>query len=147
MLGGDPIPATLGYSAGYLAVSTGGLLWWDTRRDPLASCSGGTRRDPLTGLLWDTALAGYSLPAPPHPHPTPSHPTPPPLTTPPASPHPRANGILPGRHGTLRRSGENLGFLKHHQKKAGGWLCKFIFKLSQKETNSFEKHPTSDFWF
>ena len=32
----DP-QATLGYSAGYSAGSTARLLWWDTRRDPLAS--------------------------------------------------------------------------------------------------------------
>ena len=71
-----------GYSAGYSAGSTGELLWWDSRRDPLARCSGilsgilggiftgglfwqDTRRDPLASysgeLLWrDTrrALAG-----------------------------------------------------------------------------------------
>ena len=47
--------ATPGYSAGY---SVGGLLWWDTRRDPLASRSrsGGI----LGGIHWRAALAGYS---------------------------------------------------------------------------------------
>ena len=68
--------------AGYLAGSTGKgysagsgeLLWWDTRRDPLASHSGtlsgwDTRQDPLAGgilggilggIHWRAALAGYS---------------------------------------------------------------------------------------
>ena len=62
-LGGNHWRATL---AGCSAGSTGGLLWWDTRRDPLASYSGGTypdqlwatqrdtRRDPLGLLWWDT---------------------------------------------------------------------------------------------
>ena len=65
--------ALVGYSAG----STGGLLWWVSRRDPLASRSGGillggihrpARRDALAsrsggilgGIHWQAALAGYS---------------------------------------------------------------------------------------
>ena len=47
-----------GYLVGYLAGSTGELLWdtqRDTRRDPLASCSGGI----LGGIHWRAALAGY----------------------------------------------------------------------------------------
>ena len=81
--------ALLENSAGYLAGSTGGLLWWDTWRDPLgrdtytgrdprASHSGGILggihwraalvwRDPLAscsggilgGIYWRAALAGY----------------------------------------------------------------------------------------
>ena len=58
--------ATLEYSAGCSAGSTGELLWRDTRRDPLA-----TQRDPLAsysgilrgmlgGIHWRAALAGYS---------------------------------------------------------------------------------------
>ena len=55
--------------AGYSAGSTGEPLWRDTRRDLLASSSGGdTRRDPLAscsggilgGIHWRAALAGYS---------------------------------------------------------------------------------------
>ena len=51
--GGIHWRATLGYSAGYWAGSTGG---WDARRDPLASRSGGI----LGGIHWRAALAGYS---------------------------------------------------------------------------------------
>ena len=45
--------ATLGYSAGCSAAagSTGGLLWWDTRPDSLASRSG--------GIHWPATLAGH----------------------------------------------------------------------------------------
>ena len=43
--------STLRYSSGYSAGSTGGLLWWDTWRDPLASRSGDTRRDPLASCF------------------------------------------------------------------------------------------------
>ena len=42
--------------ARYWAGSAGQLLWRDTRRDPLASCSGGI----LGGIHWRAALAGYS---------------------------------------------------------------------------------------
>ena len=58
-----------GYSAGCSAGSAGKQLWRDTRRDPLASRSGGiiASRDPLTsrsggilgGIHWRAALAGY----------------------------------------------------------------------------------------
>ena len=44
-----------GYSAGYSAGSTGELLWRDTRRDPLASYSGGI----LGAIQWRASL-GYS---------------------------------------------------------------------------------------
>ena len=55
--------STLWISAGYLAGSTGGLLWWDTWRDPLAGGMHWLAK--CTGkLLWDTqrdtALVGYS---------------------------------------------------------------------------------------
>ena len=49
--------ATLGHSAGYSAGSTGELLWWDTRQDPLA---GGILGGILGGIHWRAALAGYS---------------------------------------------------------------------------------------
>ena len=55
ILGGIHWRATLGYSAGYSAGSTGELLWRDTGRNPLASCSGGI----LSGIHWRAALAGY----------------------------------------------------------------------------------------
>ena len=42
--------------AGYSAGSTGEQLWRDTRRDPLASRSGGI----LGWIHWQGALAGYS---------------------------------------------------------------------------------------
>ena len=56
--------ATLGYSAGYSAGSTAGLLWWDTRRDPLANYSAGSTlgysagysAGSTGGLLWWDAL-------------------------------------------------------------------------------------------
>ena len=51
--------ATLGYSAGCLAGSTDGLLWWETRRDPLASYSG-ILSGMLCGIHWRPALVGYS---------------------------------------------------------------------------------------
>ena len=68
ILGGIHWRATLGYSAGHSSGSTAGLLvgysagsteeplWRDTRRDPLASSSGGI----LGGIHWPAALAGYS---------------------------------------------------------------------------------------
>ena len=48
--------ATLGYSAGYSAGSTGGLLQLKKRQNPLASRSGTV----LSGIYWRAALAGYS---------------------------------------------------------------------------------------
>ena len=40
--------------AGELLCDTGGLLWWDTRRDPLASYSGGI----LGGIHWRASYSG-----------------------------------------------------------------------------------------
>ena len=65
------------YSAGYSARSTGGLLWWDTWRDPAtlagysAACTGATLKllpgysagstgGILGGIHWQAALVGYS---------------------------------------------------------------------------------------
>ena len=53
MLGGIDWRVAL---AGYLAGSTGQLLWRDTGRDQLASCSGGIHG----GIHWRAALAEYS---------------------------------------------------------------------------------------
>ena len=78
ILGGIRWRATLGYSAGCLAGSTGGVLRWDTRRDWRATLVGypadsagepwRNRRDPLAsrsgailgGVHWRAALARYS---------------------------------------------------------------------------------------
>ena len=64
ILGGIPLASYSGNSAEYSAGPTGGLLWWDTWRDPLVHHSGGI----LSGiqwratqqLLWDNYSAGYS---------------------------------------------------------------------------------------
>ena len=56
-LGGIHWRATARYSAGHSAGSTGGLLWWDTRRDPLhwratLGYSVGYLAGSISGLLW-----------------------------------------------------------------------------------------------
>ena len=47
-------PLALGWSAGHPAGSTGGLLWWDTWRDPVTCC--GILSGILGGIHWRAAL-------------------------------------------------------------------------------------------
>ena len=62
-LAGSLVGSSAGSLAGYSAGSTGRPLWRDTRRDPLASSSGGIlggiHWPADTRIHWRAALAGY----------------------------------------------------------------------------------------